>query len=79
MNRKQRIEVVRYRRRITITGTSAGADPLADQIAGDAILDVLTVVPPAPELVICDGAAADKTAAARTPWRRLRDLLSLCR
>ena len=52
MKRTRRIEITRYRRRVTVSHGEASADDIAEErLEGDLILDVLQSMPPMPEEV----------------------------
>ena len=82
MKRTRRIEIVRYTRRVAVSGGfSAATEPVADQIAADLIREAFAGIEPTPELLNNEGSAPDETAANQPPRRRLpfrlRDLFRL--
>lgn len=70
MKRTRRIEIVRYTRRVTVSGGNPrAADPPAEQQAGELILEALAVIPPTSGQVICEASAPDDGADGQ-PLRR---------
>ena len=80
MKRTRRIEIVRYIRRVTVSeAAAAAADPVADQLGDDLILDALAGISTTRELVKVDGSVFAAAVGADRRQRRLlfglRDLL----
>ena len=71
MKRTRRVEIISYRRRVTVTqGDLSAADTPVEERSGDLILDVLGGTPLVPE-VGCDELAASEAAADHSPRQRL--------
>jgi hypothetical protein len=72
LKRTRHIEVIRYTRRVTASrGTAAADAPSDEQLARDLMLDALALIPATLARLNGDESAAEETATADPPRRRL--------